>query len=104
MPELMGKLDTLVNGPEGLPLFDGAAWDYVDWRFQEEQVRRLRGRIFKAVQDGDWPLARNVQKLTAPRGALLYPRLSREEFEGRFLGLMPYLELKGEGNHSMAEN
>ena len=40
----------------------------------------------------------------APRGALLYPRLSREEFEGRFLGLMPYLELKGEGNHSMAGN
>ena len=104
MPELMGKLDTSVNGPEGLPPFDGDAWDRVDWRFHEEQVRRLRGRIFKAVQEGDWPLARNVQKLTAPRGALLYPRLSREEFEGIFLGLMPYLELKREGNHSMAEN
>ena len=104
MPELTGKLDTSVNGPEGLPPFDGDAWDRVDWRFHEEQVRRLRGRIFKAVQDGDWPLARNLQKLTAPRGALLYPRLSREEFEGRFLGLMPYLELKGEGNRSMAGN
>ena len=23
----------------------------------------MRGRIFKAVQEGDWPLARNVQKL-----------------------------------------
>ena len=76
----------------------------MDWRRHEEQVRRLRGRIFKAVREGDWPLARNVQKLTAPRGALLYPRLSREEFEGRFLGLMPYLELKGEGNRSMAGN
>ena len=76
----------------------------MDWRRHEEQVRRLRGRIFKAVQEGDWPLARNLQKLTAPRGALLYPRLSREEFEGRFLGLMPYLELKGEGNRSMAGN
>ena len=63
MPELMGKLDTSVNGPEGLPPFDGDAWDRVDWRFHEEQVRRLRGRIFKAVQEGDWPLARNVQKL-----------------------------------------
>jgi len=104
MPVLMGKLDTSVNGPEGLPPFDGDAWERVDWRHQEEQVRRLRGRIFKAVQEGDWPLARNVQKLTAPRGALLYPRLSREEFEGRFLGLMPYLELKGEGNRSMAGN
>jgi RNA-directed DNA polymerase len=63
MPELMGKLDTSVNGPEGLPSFDGDAWDHVDWRQHEEQVRRLRGRIFKAVQEGDWPLARNVQKL-----------------------------------------
>jgi len=63
MPELMGKLDTLVNGPEGLPSFDGGAWDCADWRFHEEQVRRLRGRIFKAVQEGDWPLARNLQKL-----------------------------------------
>ena len=104
MPELTGKLDTSVNGPEGLPSLDGGAWDCVDWRFHEEQVRRLRGRIFKAVQAGDWPLARNLQKLAAPRGALSYPRLSREEFEGRFLGLMPYLELKGEGNHSMAGN
>ena len=104
MPELTGTLDTSVNGPEGLPLFDGDAWEHVDWRHHEGQVRRLRGRIFKAVQEGDWPLARNLQKLTAPRGALLYPRLSREEFEGRFLGPMPYLELKGEGNRSMAGN
>ena len=35
----------------------------MDWRRQEEQVRRLRGRIFKAVRDGDWPAARNLQKL-----------------------------------------
>src|SRR6266478_9664656 len=63
MPELTGALDTSVNGPEGLPPFDGDAWDRVDWRHHEEQVRRLRGRIFKAVQEGDWPLARNLQKL-----------------------------------------
>ena len=59
----MGKLDTSVNGPEGLPPFDADAWEQVDWRHHEEQVRRLRGRIFKAVQEGDWPLARNLQKL-----------------------------------------
>ena len=94
MPELMGTLDTSVNGPEGLPRFDGDAWDHVDWRRHEEQVRRLRGRIFKAVREGDWPLARNVQKLTAPRGALSYPRHSREELEGRFLGLMANLDPK----------
>ena len=62
MPELMGKLDTSVNGPEGLPSFDGDAWERVDWRFHEEQVRRLRGRIFKAVQAGGWPLARNLTR------------------------------------------
>src|SRR6266498_3438135 len=42
MPVLMGKLDTSVNGPEGLPSFDGDAWDCVDWRHHEGQVRRLR--------------------------------------------------------------
>src|SRR5216684_7908335 len=63
MPELMGKLGTPVNGPEGLPPFDGDAWERTDWRHHEGQVRRLRGRIFKAVQEGDWPVARNVQKL-----------------------------------------
>src|SRR6266849_5417193 len=97
----MGKLDTSVNGPEGLPSFDGDAWENVVWRRHEEQVRRLRGRIFKAVQGGDLAMARNLQKLTAPRGALSYPRFSREELEGRFLGLMAYLDPKGEGNDSM---
>ncbi len=29
----------------------------------EEQVGRLRGRIFKAAQEGDWPRVRNLQKL-----------------------------------------
>jgi hypothetical protein len=37
----------------------------------------------------------------APRGALLYPRLSREELEGRVLGLMADLDGKPEGNNSM---
>src|SRR6266540_288027 len=50
MPAPKGTLDTLVNGPEGLPLFDGDAWEHVDWRHHEEQVRRLRGRIFMAVR------------------------------------------------------
>jgi N-terminal domain of reverse transcriptase len=94
----------IVNGPEDRPRDAPCQWDRIDWRAQEEQVRRLRQRIFTAAREQDWPRVRNLQKLTAPRGALSYPRFSREEFEGRFLGLMPYLELKGEGNHSMAEN
>ena len=56
-------MDTSVNGPEGLPSFDGDAWERTDWRHHEGQVRRLRGRIFKAVREGDWPAARSLQKL-----------------------------------------
>jgi RNA-directed DNA polymerase len=53
-----------VNGPEGpRPVFDGDAWEQVDWRDHEERVRRLRCRIFKAVQDGDLATVRNLQRL-----------------------------------------
>jgi RNA-directed DNA polymerase len=53
-----------VNGPaDPGSVFDGAAWDQVDWRAHEERVRRLRCRIFKAVRDGDLATARNLQKL-----------------------------------------
>src|ERR1022692_5049808 len=68
-PEPKGKLDAMltdtkvdavtVNGPEDvLP-----AWDAIDWRTREEEVRRLRQRIFKAAQEQDWPRVRNLQKL-----------------------------------------
>ena len=48
----------MVNGPEDLP-----DWDAIDWRHQEEQVQRLRQRIFKATQAGDRKQVRNLQKL-----------------------------------------
>ena len=54
----LGVLDDVVNGPEDLP-----DWDAIDWRRQEEQVRRLRQRIFKAAQAADWRQVRNLQKL-----------------------------------------
>ena len=67
MPELKDKLDTSVNGPEDprpvFPAFDGDAWERVDWRRCEEEVRRLRSRIFKAVQEGDMATAVDLQKL-----------------------------------------
>jgi RNA-directed DNA polymerase len=56
----MGKLDTVtVNGPEG----DVVDWDAVDWRAVEDDVRRLRQRIFTATQAGDLKKVRNLQKL-----------------------------------------
>ena len=86
----------MVNGPEDPSRKDVGAveWDFIDWAATEREVRRLRQRIFKATRDGDWPTVRNLQKLTAPRGALSYPRCSREELEGRFLGLMANLDPK----------
>src|SRR6266498_2170400 len=54
----------MANGPEGfLPGLTAAGWDSIDWQRQEQEVRRLRSRIFKAVQEGDWPKVRNLQKL-----------------------------------------
>src|SRR2546430_13066771 len=38
-------------------------WDAIDWRTHEDNVRRLRGRIFKATKGGDWPTVRNLQRM-----------------------------------------
>ena len=53
-----------VNGPEGQDRDqDATGWDAIDWRACEDQVRRLRQRIFKAAREQDWPKVRNLQKL-----------------------------------------
>jgi RNA-directed DNA polymerase len=49
----------MVNGPED----DSAGWLSVDWQRAEDDVRRLRQRIFTATQAGDLARARNLQKL-----------------------------------------
>ena len=53
--EVAVKAARIVNGPEDQPRNAPAQWDKIDWRAQEEQVRRLRQRIFKASQEQDWP-------------------------------------------------
>ncbi len=61
----MDKLDAaepagvVVNGPEDAAL----DWDAVDWRPVEDDVRRLRQRIFTASKAGDLKRVRNLQKL-----------------------------------------
>ena len=53
-------MDTVtVNGPEGEVL----DWEAVDWRQVEDDVRRLRQRIFTASKAGDLRKVRNLQKL-----------------------------------------
>ena len=54
------KLDAnTANGPEGGVL----DWDQVDWGQAEDDVRRLRQRIFTALKAGDLKQVRNLQKL-----------------------------------------
>jgi RNA-directed DNA polymerase len=47
------------NGPEG----EALDWHAIDWRAVEDNVRRLRQRIFTASQAGDLEKVRNLQKL-----------------------------------------
>jgi RNA-directed DNA polymerase len=65
MLEPKGKLDMaavdtgVVNGPEDQAL----DWASIEWRTVEDDVRRLRQRIFTASQAGDLKRVRNLQKL-----------------------------------------
>ena len=70
-----------VNGPEdGLP-----EWDQVDWGQAEENVRRLRQRIFAASQAGDLKRVRSLQKmmLRSRSNALVSVRRVTEVNAGR---------------------
>ncbi|QIY76687.2 group II intron reverse transcriptase/maturase [Streptomyces sp. RLB1-33] len=51
----------VLNGPKGE--LDDCDWTGIDWATAEENVRRLRQRIFKATRDGDLKKVRNLQKL-----------------------------------------
>ncbi len=70
-----------VNGPEdGFP-----GWDQVDWGQAEENVRRLRQRIFAASQAGDLKRVRSLQKmmLRSRSNALVSVRRVTEVNAGR---------------------
>ncbi len=71
----------IVNGPEDQPRDAPVQWDKVRWREQEEQVRRLRQRIFTAAQEQDWPRVRNLQKLMVRHEALLLFRMEVEDLD-----------------------
>src|SRR4051794_22266473 len=62
-PEPEDKLDAatdvVVNGPEDATL----DWHQIDWRAVEDDVRRLRQRIFTARQGGGPRRGPNLQKL-----------------------------------------
>ncbi len=63
-PARADKLDTDRLMAEVNGLHDGDLdWDAISWRPVEDDVRRLRQRIFKASQVGDLKRVRNLQKL-----------------------------------------
>jgi RNA-directed DNA polymerase len=84
-PEPEDKLDAtanvVVNGPEDAS-FD---WRQVNWRRVEDDVRRLRQRIFTASKAGDLPRVRQLQKLMLRSRAntLLSVRRVTERSAGR---------------------
>src|ERR1700759_1958951 len=51
--------DDTVNGPED----EITDWSSINWRRVEDDVRRMRQRIFTASQAGDLAKVRNLQKL-----------------------------------------
>jgi RNA-directed DNA polymerase len=71
----------VVNGPEGEVL----DWHAIDWRAVEDQVRRLRQRIFAASRAGDLKKVRNLQKLMlrSRANALVSVRRVTEVNKGR---------------------
>jgi len=79
----MGKLDAaaVANGPED----DVVDWDAIDWRQVQDDVRRLRQRIFTASKAGDLKKVRNLQKLMlrSRANALLSVRRVTEVNAGR---------------------
>ena len=78
----MGTLDaSVVNGPEG----DVMDWDAVDWRQAEDDVRRLRQRIFTASKAGDLKKVRSLQRmmLRSRANALVSVRRVTEVNAGR---------------------
>jgi RNA-directed DNA polymerase len=79
------KLDAtapaMVNGPED----PASTWFEIDWDRVEDEVRRLRQRIFAASRDGDLKRLRNLQRLMlrSRANALLSVRRVAQDNQGR---------------------
>jgi RNA-directed DNA polymerase len=84
-PEPTDKLDAtamaVVSGPEDAIL----DWRQIDWRSVEENVRRLRQRIFTASKAGDLARVRRLQRLMlrSRANALVSVRRVTERNAGR---------------------
>src|SRR5215207_7501716 len=91
----------VVNGPK-----DVLDWHAVDWRACEENVRRLRQRIFTASQAQDHKRVRNLQKLMlrSRSNALLAVRRVTEVNAGRLTaGVDGRIVLDGQDKAALAD-
>jgi hypothetical protein len=75
------RSDAAVNGPED----DDPDWLSIEWQQVEDDVRRLRQRIFTVSREGDLAKVRNLQKLMlrSRANALLSVRRVTERNAGR---------------------
>lgn len=78
------KLDAPVQGVNG-PKDDALDWRAINWRAVEDDVQRLRHRIFTASREGDLKKVRSLQKLMlrSRANALLAVRRVTERNAGR---------------------
>jgi RNA-directed DNA polymerase len=89
-----------VNGPD-----DALTWYAVNWAVHEQNVARLRRRIFTAVRDGDLAKARNLQKmmLRSWSNTLVSTRLVTQRNAGRrTAGIDRVVALDGPARMAMA--
>lgn len=79
--ETLDTAVSAVNGPQGFP----DDWDQVDWTRVEQEVRRLRQRIFTASRAGAHRKVRNLQRLMlrSRANALLSTRRVAQVNQGR---------------------
>ncbi len=93
----------VVNGPEG----DDLDWCSIDWQQVEDDVRRLRQRIYTASRDGDLARVRNLQKLMlrSRANALLSVRRVTELNAGRkTAGIDDHVVVTAAGKASLADS
>src|SRR5919204_6669782 len=106
LPEPMGMLDAAplvgaVNGPED----DILEWDAINWRAVEDDVRRLRQRIFTASRAGDLKRVRNLQRLmlrSRPNTLLSVRRVTELNAGRRTAGVDGQVALTPEDKASLA--
>ena len=93
----------LVNGPEG----DDSDWLSIDWQRVEDDVRRLRQRIFTASRDGDLKKVRNLQKLmlrSRANALLSVRRVTERNVGGKTAGVDNVIVVTAPGKAMLADS